>query len=263
MSVSAQPGPPGQSGVQTRAAWYAGVTRYQWLVLAIASAGWVFDAFEGQIFNITRNQLLADILKGGGTDADQELRGPLSGGVPGRRHGRRAAVRLAGGPMGTAATDGGDHPDVLGLLGSHLLRAIALAGGGGALSGGDGSRRGMGGGGQPGGGGVSQRGARACLGDISCDERAGRMGGGDGRPGGGRALALRLSDLRRAGRAGVLGHGQRQGAGKLAAGREPGGALRPGRRWDGSAICWAIRAGGAARCWACCWPRWGWAPSGA
>ena len=27
--------------------WYAGITRYQWLVLVIASLGWVFDAFEG------------------------------------------------------------------------------------------------------------------------------------------------------------------------------------------------------------------------
>lgn len=42
--------------------WYTGVNRYAWLVLVIASAGWVFDAFEGQIFNITRNHLLADIL---------------------------------------------------------------------------------------------------------------------------------------------------------------------------------------------------------
>ncbi len=42
--------------------WYAGVTRYQWLVLVIASAGWVFDAFEGQLFNITRTHLLADLL---------------------------------------------------------------------------------------------------------------------------------------------------------------------------------------------------------
>ncbi len=51
------------------APWYAGVTRYEWLVLTIASAGWIFDAFEGQIFNITRNQLLADILKSSTTDA--------------------------------------------------------------------------------------------------------------------------------------------------------------------------------------------------
>jgi MFS family permease len=42
--------------------WYAGVTRYQWLVLVIASAGWMFDAFEGQLFNITRGQMLADLM---------------------------------------------------------------------------------------------------------------------------------------------------------------------------------------------------------
>ena len=42
--------------------WYAGVTRYQWLVLIIASAGWMFDAFEGQVFNITRAQMLADLM---------------------------------------------------------------------------------------------------------------------------------------------------------------------------------------------------------
>lgn len=45
-----------------RTSWRAGVTRYQWLVLFIASAGWVFDVFEGQIFNITRDQMLADLL---------------------------------------------------------------------------------------------------------------------------------------------------------------------------------------------------------
>jgi MFS family permease len=48
-----------QDGAKVR--WYTGVTRYQWLILAIASAGWIFDAFEGQVFNITRIQLLADI----------------------------------------------------------------------------------------------------------------------------------------------------------------------------------------------------------
>ena len=30
--------------------WYEGITRYQWLVLTIASLGWMFDVFEGQIF---------------------------------------------------------------------------------------------------------------------------------------------------------------------------------------------------------------------
>ncbi len=44
------------------AKWYQGVSRYQWLVVLIASAGWVFDAFEGQLFAIERNQMLAEIL---------------------------------------------------------------------------------------------------------------------------------------------------------------------------------------------------------
>ena len=36
--------------LQTKQPWYRGITRYQWLVLVIASLGWVFDVFEGQIF---------------------------------------------------------------------------------------------------------------------------------------------------------------------------------------------------------------------
>ena len=47
----------------SRTPWYRGITRYQWLVLALASAGWVFDVYEGQIFNITRNQMLGDLLR--------------------------------------------------------------------------------------------------------------------------------------------------------------------------------------------------------
>ncbi len=45
------------------------MTKYQWLILAVASAGWIFDAFEGQIFNITRGQMLHDILGSAGTDS--------------------------------------------------------------------------------------------------------------------------------------------------------------------------------------------------
>ncbi|HOX03072.1 MAG TPA: hypothetical protein P5555_12300 [Candidatus Paceibacterota bacterium] len=56
------PNPIARSERESKLAWYAAVSRYEWLVLAIASAGWIFDAFEGQIFNITRNQLLGDIL---------------------------------------------------------------------------------------------------------------------------------------------------------------------------------------------------------
>ena len=50
--------------------WYHGVTRYQWLVLTVASLGWVFDAFEGQLFNITRGDLLPDLLKRAGAGLD-------------------------------------------------------------------------------------------------------------------------------------------------------------------------------------------------
>lgn len=47
---------------QTDTAWYAGVTRYQWLVLVVASLGWMFDAFEGQLYNLTRADMLPDLL---------------------------------------------------------------------------------------------------------------------------------------------------------------------------------------------------------
>lgn len=51
------------------APWYAEVTRYQWLVLVIASAGWVFDTFEGQLFNITRSEMLPRLLDRSAEDA--------------------------------------------------------------------------------------------------------------------------------------------------------------------------------------------------
>src|SRR5215831_4224242 len=53
--------------------WYEGVTGYQWLILAIASAGWVFDVYEGQIFNITGNQLLSHVLQVGDKDPSIKL----------------------------------------------------------------------------------------------------------------------------------------------------------------------------------------------
>ncbi|HEX4148751.1 MAG TPA: hypothetical protein VHY20_07180, partial [Pirellulales bacterium] len=41
--------------------WYAEVTRYQWLVLLIASLGWIFDTFEGQIFPASEQVALLDL----------------------------------------------------------------------------------------------------------------------------------------------------------------------------------------------------------
>jgi len=80
----ADPAPP--SPRQRR---YVSVTSYQWLVLAIASAGWIFDAFEGQIFNLTRNQLLNDLLGSNATDAAIKSYGDIF-----------LAVFLAGGTLG-------------------------------------------------------------------------------------------------------------------------------------------------------------------
>ena len=48
--------------------WHEGITRYQWLVLAVASLGWIFDAFEGQLYNITRADMLPDLLRVPGSD---------------------------------------------------------------------------------------------------------------------------------------------------------------------------------------------------
>ena len=57
---------PESSSAQKRA-WYHGISRYHWLVLVIACAGWIFDVYEGQIFNITRGEMLKEIL---GPEAD-------------------------------------------------------------------------------------------------------------------------------------------------------------------------------------------------
>jgi MFS family permease len=41
--------------------WYTGITRYQWIVLAIAAAGWAFDQYESQIYVLTKDQILLDL----------------------------------------------------------------------------------------------------------------------------------------------------------------------------------------------------------
>jgi hypothetical protein len=52
--------------------WYRGVTRYQWLVLAIASAGWVFDVFEGQIIVSLKGSLLESLVPAGNSRSPAE-----------------------------------------------------------------------------------------------------------------------------------------------------------------------------------------------
>jgi MFS family permease len=45
--------------------WYSGISRYQWMVLTIASLGWVFDAFEGQIFVASMNEAMPSLVPPG------------------------------------------------------------------------------------------------------------------------------------------------------------------------------------------------------
>lgn len=81
--------PKEQARVETGGKWYSDVTPYQWLVLAIASAGWMFDAFEGQLYNLTRVQMLSDVLHVGKQAAEIKNYGDTL-----------LAVFLAGGTVG-------------------------------------------------------------------------------------------------------------------------------------------------------------------
>ena len=49
--------------------WYQGISRYQWTVLIVASLGWIFDVFEGQIFVASMREAMPDLL---GEDGTQE-----------------------------------------------------------------------------------------------------------------------------------------------------------------------------------------------
>lgn len=42
--------------------WYHGISKYQWMVLLMASLGWVFDAFEGQLFVACMKESLAELI---------------------------------------------------------------------------------------------------------------------------------------------------------------------------------------------------------
>ena len=52
------------AGNESSSRWYEGITRYQWLVLAIACLGWTFDVFEGQIYAVYKTPAMADLLAG-------------------------------------------------------------------------------------------------------------------------------------------------------------------------------------------------------
>jgi MFS family permease len=53
--------------------WYSGITRYQWLVLTIASLGWIFDVFEGQILLSSEKQMLTALLPAGTSEGTRDF----------------------------------------------------------------------------------------------------------------------------------------------------------------------------------------------
>lgn len=55
--------------------WYDGVTRYQWVVLIIASLGWVFDVFEGQIFVASMNEAMPSLMERSADESDEQFSG--------------------------------------------------------------------------------------------------------------------------------------------------------------------------------------------
>ena len=161
--------------------WYEGITRYQWLVLVIASLGWVFDVFEGQIFVASMNEAMPALL-------DESQRGSVAyynnitfgAFLLGGRAGRRA-VRRAQRPDRPQEDDDVHDRHVLGL---HLLLGLfpaVVAPGRPAVPGGDGRRRRMGRGQRPGRGSLPQAGAGLVAGDLPCLQRAGHLHGGGGR----------------------------------------------------------------------------------
>lgn len=61
--------------------WYQDVTGYQWLVLTIASLGWIFDVFEGQIFVASRNEVMRALLRPEASDGDIAYYGNIAYGA--------------------------------------------------------------------------------------------------------------------------------------------------------------------------------------
>jgi MFS family permease len=49
---------------ETGPRWYTGLSARHWMVLAVASAGWVFDVYEGQLFTIFKTPMLKDLTGG-------------------------------------------------------------------------------------------------------------------------------------------------------------------------------------------------------
>jgi len=80
--------------------WYEGITRYQWIVLLIASLGWVFDIFEGQIFVASSNEAMPSFIEMDAREAGVELTQEQKDGLKGKYNDIAFACFLVGGALG-------------------------------------------------------------------------------------------------------------------------------------------------------------------
>src|SRR5579885_1400307 len=83
-----------------RPRWYEGLTSTHWIILAVASAGWIFDVYEGQLFTIFKTPMLAELTDTSTAAIDRQANvgfaafllggavGGLGFGLLGDRHGR-------------------------------------------------------------------------------------------------------------------------------------------------------------------------------
>jgi len=56
------------SAISSQERWYRLLTGYQWFVLIVCTAGWAFDTFDQQLFNLARQQAVHDLLGSATTD---------------------------------------------------------------------------------------------------------------------------------------------------------------------------------------------------
>jgi MFS family permease len=68
---------PSDSG-PTSGPWYAGLTRYHWFVLAVASLGWLFDTMDQQLFTLARKPAMTELLKAAPTDPKVDFHGGIA-----------------------------------------------------------------------------------------------------------------------------------------------------------------------------------------
>jgi len=56
------------SAISSQERWYRLLTGYQWFVLIVCTAGWAFDTFDQQLFNLARQPAVRDLLGSATTD---------------------------------------------------------------------------------------------------------------------------------------------------------------------------------------------------